>query len=146
MMKTDDPELVSYVPNGQAGTGCVGGVFPVQGLTVMGSGIYPSPIMCPVGANGKDYNGKYHFELIGWFARCGIVSYVPILNKIVNEITESIDGDGVCRLSMVADDVFKNWNKFGGLQLEVDWKSKTRKACDITFRALLILHYSNITV
>ena len=145
MMKTDNPELVSYVPNGQAGTGCVGGVFPAQGLTVMGSGIYPSPIMCPVGANGKDYNGKYHFELIEWFARCGIVSYVPALNKITGDIAASIDDGGVCRLPMVAEDVFKNWNKFGGLQLEVDWKSKTRRDCDITFRALLILHYSNRT-
>jgi len=144
MMKTDDPNLVSYVPNGQAGIGCVGGVFPVQGLTVMGSGIYPSPIMSPVGADGKDRNGKYHFELIGWFARCGIVPHVPALRGIVNEIAESIDGDGVCRLPMVADDVFKNWNKFGGLQLEIDWKSKIRRDCDVTFRALLILHYSNM--
>ena len=150
MMKTDDPELISYVPNGQAKTGCVGGVFPVQGLTVMGSGIYPSPILCEVGSNGKDYNGKYHFELIEWFARCGIVSHVPSLRKIVSDIANSIDNDGVCRLpsgsgvgkNMIAEDVFKNWNKFGGLQLEVDWKSKTRKLCDITFRALLILHYS----
>jgi len=144
MMKTDEPELVSYVPGGQAITGCVGGVFPAQGLTVMGSGIYPSPIMCEIGKDGKDYNGKYHFEMIEWFARCGIVSYVPELCKIVSEIADSINEDGICRLPMVAEDVFKNWNKFGGLQLEVDWKSKTRKACDITFRALLILHYSKV--
>jgi hypothetical protein len=141
MMRTDNPKLVSYVPNGQAGTGCAGGVFPAQGLTVMGSGIYPSPILTP-GVK----NGYYHFELIEWFARCGIVSFIPALNKIVGEIADSIDDGGVCRLPMVAESVFKNWNQFGGLQLEVDWRSKTRRDCDVTFRALLIVHYANIAL
>ncbi|MCL2604123.1 MAG: hypothetical protein FWD90_06560 [Defluviitaleaceae bacterium] len=140
MMRTDNPELFEFIPGSQVG--CMGGCFPAQGLTVMGSGVYPSPILCEIGRNGKDYNGYYHFELIEWFARCGIVSYVPALQKIVEEIATSIDDNGVCRLPMVALDVFKCWGTFGGLQLEIDWKSKTRKACDITFRALLILHYS----
>jgi len=139
MMGTDKPELVSYRPGGySAKIGCVGGVFPAQGLTVMGSGIYPSPIMCPTGGNGY-----YHFELIEWFARCGIVPQVSELSRITEEIAASVDSNGVCRLPMVAEDVFKNWNKFGGLQLEADWKSKTRRDCDVTFRALLILHYSS---
>lgn len=141
MMRTDNPELVSYCPGGySAKIGCHGGIFPAQGLTVMGSGIYPSPIMCRTGGNGK-----YHFELIEWFARCGVVSFIPALKEIVGEIAESVDDDGICRLPNVAEDVFKNWNKFAGLQLEVDWKSKIRRDCDITFRALLILHYSEQT-
>lgn len=140
MMRTDKPELVGFLPDSQVG--CLGGVFPAQGLTVMGSGVYPSPILCPVGSNGKDYNGYYHFELIEWFARCGIVPHVPALKKVVEEIAASVDDEGVCRLPRVAEGVFKSWGKFGGLQLEVDWKSKVRKACDITFRALLIQHYS----
>jgi len=140
MMITDNPDLVGFTPDTQVG--CLGGIFPAQGLTVMGSGIYPSPIMCEPGRDGKDYNGYYHFELIGWFARCGIVPFVPALHKIAEEIAASVDDEGVCRLPRVAEDVFKNWCKFGGLQLEVNWKSKIRKACDITFRALMILHYS----
>jgi len=143
MMKTDKPELVSYIPSSQKVAGCVGGVFPAQGLTVKGSGLYPSPIMCPP-SDGKEFNGYYHFEYLEWFARCGIITLVPELSKIVNEIADSIDENGICRLPMVAERVFKDWCNFGGLQLEVDWKSKTRKACDITFRALLILHYSGI--
>jgi len=144
MMRTDNPNLVSFVPSSQIG--CTGGVFPAQGLTVMGSGVYPSPILCEIGKNGKDYNGKYHFELIEWFARCGVVPFVPALNEIVEEIASSIDDDGVCRLTNVPLDLFKAWGPFGGLQLEVDWKSKTRRDCDITFRALLILYYANIGI
>lgn len=40
---------------------------------------------------------------------------------------------------------FRGWGPYAGLQLETDWKSKIRKTCDITFRALLILHYSDLT-
>jgi hypothetical protein len=144
MMETDKPELVGFLPDSQKG--CLGGVFPAQGLTVTGSGLYPSPILCPIGKDGKDRNGYYHFELIGWFARCGIVPYVPALKKAVEEIADSIALDGICRLPRVAECVFRNWCKFGGLQLEVDWRSKTRKACDITFRALMILYYSRFVI
>jgi len=139
MMKTDKPELISFLPGSQVG--CLGGVFPAQGLTVMGSGVYPSPILCPIGHDGKDHNGKYHFTLLETFARCGVIPYVPALSKIVDEIAASIDNDGICRLPRVAEDLFRTRDYYG-LQLETDWKSKTRKACDITFRALLILHYS----
>ena len=141
MMKTDNPELVSFIPGSQVG--CFGGGLPVQGLTVMGSGIYPSPILCPIGHDGKDHNGKYHFTLLETFARCGIIPYVPELKKIVEEIANSIDGDGICRLQNVAEDLFRV-RTFYGLQLETDWRTKTRKACDITFRALLILHYTGM--
>ncbi len=33
---------------------------------------------------------------------------------------------------------------YAGFQLEVDWRSKVRKYCDVTFRTLLILHYAGI--
>lgn len=35
---------------------------------------------------------------------------------------------------------FRGWGPYSGLQLETDWRAKVRKDCDITFRALLILH------
>ncbi|MCL2287081.1 MAG: hypothetical protein FWC32_12060 [Firmicutes bacterium] len=134
-------ELVSFIPGSQVG--CFGGGLPVQGLTVMGSGIYPSPILCPIGPDGKDHNGKYHFTLLETFARSGIIPYVPSLKEIVEEIADSIDSDGICRLPNVAEDLFRI-RTFYGLQLETDWRTKTRKACDITFRALLILHYAGM--
>jgi hypothetical protein len=139
MMRTDDPTLVSFIPNSQVG--CFGGGFPAQGLTVKGSGLYPSPIMCPIGKDGKDYNGVYHFTHLETFARCGIIPQVPALQKIVNEIADSIDRDGICRLPNVCERLFRT-GKYYGLQLETDWRTKTRKMCDITFRALLILHYA----
>ena len=52
------------------------------------------------------------------------------------------NGDGICEISV--DNTFRNWGPYGGLQLEVDWKSKTRKNCDITFRVLQLFYYSGL--
>jgi len=142
MMRTDNPKLVSFIPGSRVG--CFGGGFPAQGLTVKGSGLYPSPIMCPVGSDGKDHNGKYHFEHIETFARCGIIPHVPELKKVVEEIADSFDSDGICRLENVCERLFKT-GKYYGMQLETDWRRKIRKECDTTFRALLILHYYFLT-
>ena len=139
MMRTDDPELVSFIPGSQVG--CFGGGFPAQGMTVNGSGLYPSPIMCPIGKDGKDHNGLYHFAHLETFARCGIIPFVPKLKIVVDEIANSIDDDGICRLENVCERLFRT-GKYYGMQLETDWRTQTRKECDITFRALLILHYS----
>ncbi|PNT92087.1 hypothetical protein [Clostridium thermosuccinogenes] len=139
MMKTDQPELVNLIPQVWIGhpIGTLG-AFPAQGLSVMCTGIFPFPITHPQGKS-LDYNVEY----IEWFARCGIVPHIPALQKVVNEIMDYVDDDGICHLPVKYVDLYKGWGPYGGLQLETDWKSKTRKACDITFRALLILHYAD---
>lgn len=45
----------------------------------------------------------------------------------------------------VLEDALKGFGAYGGQLLEVDWKTPTKKICDITFRALLILYYSQKT-
>jgi len=54
---------------------------------------------------------------------------------------ESVDNEGICHAPTLE---LKEWGPYCGSRLEVDWRSKTRKACDITFRALLIQHYAKI--
>ena len=49
--------------------------------------------------------------------------------------TLSVTADGVDITDM-------EFSTYGGQQLETDWKTSTRRFCDITFRALLIMHYS----
>lgn len=87
----------------------------------------------------------YNLEYLEWFALCGIVPFVPALAEAVEDIKKSIDHEGVCRLP-VLEAIFKGWGPYAGLQLEEDWKAKKRKECDITFRTLLILHYSGIAI
>ena len=133
MIRTDDPALVSFIPGSQVG--CLGGCYPAQGMTVR-TGLYPSPVLIDGVADNL-----YHFKRIEIFARCGIIPYVSELQKMVDEIAASFDNDGICRLEGVCERLFKT-GKYYGMQLEADWRSRTRKDCDITFRALLILHYA----
>ena len=51
---------------------------------------------------------------------------------------ESIDENGICT-AIVDETYFKNWGAYSGLQLEENWRTKIKKKCDITFRALMIL-------
>ena len=139
MMKTDRPELVNYCPSSWVGyaLGPLGG-FPSQGLTVKVTCGLPSPINIHLPNKPE----VYLLEYIEWFARCGIVQYIPALQDAVNDILDSVDNEGICRAPMLEG---KDWGPYYGMKLEVDWKSETRKVCDITFRALLILHYSERT-
>lgn len=142
MMKNDQPELINCIPNVWVDypLGPLGG-FPSQGLNVKSTCLLPSPISVPYRNRPELYNMEY----IEWFARCGIVQYIPSLQSALQEIADSVDDSGICRIP-VLEEIFKGWGPYAGLQLEVDWKSKIRQECDFTFRALLILHYSNIMV
>jgi len=142
MMKTDRPELINLVPQSWVGyaLGPLGG-FPAQGLSIKSACLNPNPISLPY----RDRPMLYNLEYLEWFARCGIVPFVPALEEAVADIEKSVDHDGVCRIP-AHEDIFKGWGPYSGQQLEVDWKSKKRKECDITFRALLILHYSGIAL
>ena len=137
LMGTDRQELVNMVPSSWVGhvLGPLGG-FPAQGLAIKATSLLPSPMLLP-------YRGKpavYQMEYIEWFARCGIVHYVPALQEAVEDIIHSVDEKGICNAATLE---LKEWGTYCGSRLEVDWKSKIRKACDITFRALLTEHYAN---
>ena len=51
--------------------------------------------------------------------------------------------EGICEIE-VHDYLFKDWGTYAGLQLEMDWKSKVRRQCDITFRALQLCYYAGL--
>ncbi|HIZ56430.1 MAG TPA: hypothetical protein H9671_09600 [Firmicutes bacterium] len=66
---------------------------------------------------------------------------MPALKESVDEIASSIDENGICNVSVLVD-ALKGIGTYGGRQLETDWETPTKRLCDITFRALLILYYS----
>ncbi|MCI9033653.1 MAG: hypothetical protein HFJ08_06310, partial [Lachnospiraceae bacterium] len=70
-------------------------------------------------------------------------SLVPPLKKEVDIIYDSIDEQGICRANYV-EKALKGMGCYGGGQLEVDWRSRTRKLCDVTYRGLLILYHSGL--
>lgn len=127
MMRHDRPELVgvtadSWVGHVLATCGC----FPSQGFRLVRE------------SDGITY---YNLEYLLWLARCGVVSYSSTLQGLVERIAGAVNKEGICEIA-VENSLFQGWGPYGGLQLEVDWRGKTRKNCDITFRALQLCYYS----
>ncbi len=96
---------------------------------------------------GYDKDGIHYTYLdrMEWLCRCGIAPYVEQLQNEVEILRNSISADGICT-APIDENQLRGFSTYGGQQLEVDWKSPTRRDCDVTFRALLILHYANKSV
>lgn len=86
---------------------------------------------------------RTNLEKVEWLCRCGLYDYLPQLKEEVEYIADNVDPDGSCHVETY-DGEFRGWSPYFGAQLETDWRAKIRKKCDITFRALLILHCAGI--
>ncbi|MBQ7338656.1 MAG: hypothetical protein IJW40_09430 [Clostridia bacterium] len=93
---------------------------------------------------GCEKDGVYYtnLERVEWLCRCGLAPYLPQLQAEVDLLKAGIDTQGICRAS-VDENLLHGISTYSGQQLEVDWKSETRRLCDITFRALLIFYYAD---
>ena len=92
---------------------------------------------------GYEENGIHYtyFDRVEWLCRCGLAPYLEQLQDEVERLTRFVNGDGIC-MAPIAENQLKGFSTYGGQQLETDWKTATRRYCDITFRALLIMHYA----
>lgn len=83
------------------------------------------------------------FHRMELLARLGVVSHIPELMKQVNYLKEHlIKNDGLFTLKLTHY-YFHRWNMYIGLALESNWRTPITRVYDLTFRSLLILHYSN---
>ena len=91
---------------------------------------------------GYELDGVHYTYLdrTEWLCRCGVGPYVECVANEVKFLQSTVDSDGICQ-AMVDENQLKGFSTYGGQQLEVDWKDLSRKSCDKTFRALLIMHY-----
>ncbi|MDF2685982.1 MAG: hypothetical protein K0S55_1163 [Clostridia bacterium] len=125
LMRNDRPELIGLGANSWVG-------YPLGTVGCLNEGftLYAK----------KDNNYYIHFEFLEWLARCGLGCEILHIKEAADIILSYIDTDGICRLD-VDGGPFTGWGPYAGFQLELDWKTTIRKMCDITFKALLILHY-----
>ena len=128
LMRTDRPEMQrganSWVGGHMLGTiGCFGEGFKLA---------------CEI--NGVRSTIMDRLE---WLCRCGIAPYVVKIQEEVEILRKSINNDGICEAD-IDEGQLSGFSTYGGQQLEVNWhkKNPVRKLCYISFRALLILHYS----
>ena len=134
LMRTDREEIIN------TGVACWVG-HAVGPLWYLGEGYSISSNAITQNNEGEVH--RVNMEKVEWLVRCGLYNYLPILKEEVDYIRDSIDDNGVCRVN-VYENEFRGWGPYSGLQLEPDWRAKVRKDCDITFRALLILHYAGL--
>ncbi len=96
-----------------------------------------------------DMNSLTDAEWMQWFhrmellARLGVMEEIPELKRQVQALAKMLkEGQGLFteRLSHA---YFQKWGAYTGLALEKDWRIPLRRINDLTFRSLLILHYSN---
>ncbi len=85
-----------------------------------------------------------------WFHRMELLSRLGVV-KSIEELKEQVDflvhilnkNDGIFK-NKLSHYYFTKWGTYTGLALEKDWRTEERRICDLTFRSLLILYYSEI--
>ena len=126
LMRQDRPELT-----GVGAASWVGHVLGTLGCYTEGFSVRTT----------KDNASLIQLETVEWMCRCGLYPYLRILQDEVGVLMDSVDADGICR-APVDEDFLRGISTYGGQQIEADWKTPIRKACDITFRALLCGKYA----
>ncbi|MCL2405446.1 MAG: hypothetical protein FWC92_07865 [Defluviitaleaceae bacterium] len=81
-----------------------------------------------------------NFDLMELFARCGVVRQVDFLNSKYEYLLSLVNDDLTINYKTTSRE--RDWGPYGGFALEEDWKTKTRKQCDLLFRVLMIMHYA----
>lgn len=83
---------------------------------------------------------RYHLDILAhtksWRSKENI-------SMLALSFYDSVDEHGICRVAY-DERALKGMGTYSGGQLEVDWRSRTRKLCDVTYRGLLILYYSGL--
>lgn len=89
--------------------------------------------------------GGMYFDRLELLARCGALTRVDPLKKEYDMLMNSLDEHGLFDRQVIHKYAL-GWSPYFGFALEEDWKSKTRKQCDILFRILLIMTYRERTM
>ena len=116
---------------------------------------FKSQWMAPAAFGMQNFGGKNlaHMsasEWMTWFqrmellARLGVVRVVLELKRQVEDLDKLLEaGSGWFTLPLTHE-YFRHWGAYTGLMLERDWKHSKRRMYDLTFRSLLIQHYSGL--
>ncbi len=95
-----------------------------------------------------DTNTLIDAEWMQWFhrmelvARLGVVQEIPELKRRAQILAKILEEDQGLFTKKLSHAYFQKWGAYTGLALEKDWRVSQRRINDLTFRSLLILHYS----
>lgn len=125
LMRTDRPEIINTPVACWVGHPVGPAMYYSEGFSI---------------SNDSDATHFVRLDKVEWMVRCGLYNRIPKLKEEVEYILNNVDESGICKIA-VDEKGFRGWSPYFGLSLEADWRTKIRRACDITFRALLILNF-----
>lgn len=91
----------------------------------------------------KDKEWMMWFHRMELIARLDIINDVSVLGRQIDELKKILEHEDGIYCRKLSHYYFKKWTPYLGLALENNWKKKNARACDLTFRCLLILKLSN---
>lgn len=92
----------------------------------------------------KDKEWMMWFHRMELLSRLGVVKHIKELKEQVYYLLNLLDKNEGLFNKRLSHYYFNKWGTYTGLALEKDWKSQGRRICDLSFRSLLILHYSEV--
>lgn len=90
---------------------------------------------------GLDDEETLPLDIMELFSRCGILGRVQPLCDRYERMLSAVDDSLNINLP-VNKNASRNWNPYFGFALEEDWRTKKKQKCDLLFRVLLIMHYT----
>jgi hypothetical protein len=93
-------------------------------------------------AHGWDAHWMMWFHRMELVSRLGVVRSIPALARQVVALREILAASQGQFTKTLSHAYFRKWGAYTGLMLERDWRDPQRRIYDLTFRSLLILHYT----
>jgi hypothetical protein len=82
------------------------------------------------------------FQRMELFSRVGVIQQIPALQEQITSLQAILAQGRGWFTKPLTHVYFRKWGAYSGLMLERDWRSAVRRRMDLTFRSVLILHYS----
>lgn len=95
-------------------------------------------------SNFKDRDWMMWFHRLELLSRLNVVRHISELKEQVDFLAKILEENDGLFNKKLRHYYFTKWGTYIGLALEKDWKSEKRRICDLTFRSLLILYYSEM--
>jgi hypothetical protein len=89
-----------------------------------------------------DVSWMLWFHRMELLSRLGVVNEIPELKRQVQFLAKILEEGQGLFTTKLSHAYFHKWGSYTGLVLEKDWRLSQRRINDLTFRSLLILHYS----
>ncbi|MBS4535721.1 hypothetical protein GOQ29_08845 [Clostridium sp. D2Q-14] len=115
-------------------------------------GLYKSQVVSPGSFCMHDFNADMkRLDAKGWMmwfhrmellARIGVIKSIPHLNLQLDYLKNMINEQNNIFHKKQSHYYFKKWGTYTGLVLEKDWRTKNRYLCDLIFRSIIIMYYS----